>query len=124
MSHQVSLTYLGQKTSARSLPTQVLAGFGSGRVRLVRQGTAANTDPNSAQPVQFVHHVNAANYNETWMEGMDVYHNPKALNPLRPEMLPGAAHHQLQADGQVVSSVPKWHPFGSVTQIFIDNSED
>ncbi|WP_420996541.1 hypothetical protein ACKI2N_032730 [Cupriavidus sp. 30B13] len=97
----------------------VLAGFGSKRVHLVREGAAANIDPNSERPTSFNHDVNSSNHNETWMEGMDVYHNPNAVHPLHPEMLPGAAHHWLRADGQVESHVPKWQPFGSNTRIFV-----
>lgn len=97
----------------------VLAGFGSKRVRLVREGTAASSDPNSEKPVHFVHEVNSQDYSETWVEGMDVYHNPHAKHPLHPEMLPGAAHHWLQEDGQLVSHIPQWQPFGSTTRIFI-----
>jgi hypothetical protein len=97
----------------------VLAGFGSDRVKLTRHGTAANPDSNSEKPVAFVHYVNAVDYRETWIEGMDVYHNPNALFPLDPQMLPGAAHHRLLPDGQLSSSVPDWHPFGSQTIILV-----
>ncbi|MBS1229808.1 MAG: hypothetical protein H6R17_3085 [Proteobacteria bacterium] len=97
----------------------VLAGFGSKRVHLVREGTAANRDPNSVLPVIFTHDVNSPDYSETWMEGMDVYHNPNAAHPLHPSMLPGAAHHWLREDGQLESCVPEWQPFGSVTRIFV-----
>lgn len=97
----------------------VLAGFGSKRVHLVREGTAANIDPNSELPTSFIHDVNSPDYNETWMEGMDVYHNPNAARPLHPAMLPGAAHHWLRADGQLKSYVPEWQPFGSITRIFV-----
>lgn len=97
----------------------VLAGFGSKRVQLIRKGTAANPDPNSEMPVVFVHEVNAQDYSETWMEGMDIYHNPRALHPLHPSMLPGAAHHWLREDGQLESRVPQWQPFASTTQIFV-----
>jgi hypothetical protein len=87
---------------------------------MVREGTAANLDPNSELPTAFVHNVNSPDYTENWIEGMDVFHNPNAVNPLRPEMFPGAAHHWLQQDGQLVSHVPEWQPFGSVTRIFIE----
>lgn len=97
----------------------VLAGFGSKRVHLVREGTAANLDPNSELPMIFIHDVNSPDYSETWMEGMDVYHNPNAAHPLHPAMLPGAAHHWLREDGQLESRVPEWQPFGSVTRIFV-----
>ena len=95
----------------------VLAGFGSKRVRLTRRGTAANPDPNSEAPTVFVQDVNAADYSETWIEGMDVYHNARALHPLDPSMLPGAAHHRLLDDGQLESLVPQWQPFASHTLI-------
>ncbi len=97
----------------------VLAGFGSKRVHLVREGTAANLDPNSELPTIFIHDVNSPDYSETWMEGMDVYHNPNAKCPMHPAMLPGAAHHWLREDGQLESRIPEWQPFGSVTRIFV-----
>lgn len=97
----------------------VLAGFGSDRVHLMREGTAANLDPNSELPTIFIHDVNSLDYSETWMEGMDVYHNPNAVHPLDPAMLPGTAHHWLRDDGQLESRVPQWQPFGSITRISV-----
>jgi hypothetical protein len=67
----------------------------------------------------FVHDVNAPDYSETWIEGMDVFHNPNAVVPLHPAALPGAAHHWLRGDGQLESRVPRWQPFASTTQIFV-----
>ncbi|WP_081682377.1 hypothetical protein [Pseudacidovorax intermedius] len=99
----------------------LLAGFGSKRVRMIRRGTVASLDPNSVLPTVFVHDVNSAQYSETWMEGMDVYHNPDAAQPLDPMMLPGAAHHWLREDGQLVSHIPAWQPFGSITQISVQD---
>lgn len=97
----------------------VLAGFGSKRVHMVREGTVANPDPNSEVPQVFVHDVNSPDYRETWIEGMDVFHNPNALHPLDLRMLPGAAHHRLDEEGQLVSLLPRWQPFGSVTRIWL-----
>ncbi|AXW62551.1 hypothetical protein CJO94_12125 [Ralstonia solanacearum] len=101
----------------------VVAHFGSKRVRLVREGTAVNLDPNSAEPLHFVHYVNESGYSETWMEGADVFHNPRAKYPLDPGMLPGAAHHRLLESGQMDSRVPPWQPFVSTTQIFIQGGD-
>jgi hypothetical protein len=97
----------------------ILASFGSKRVRMIRKGTIANGDANASSPITFTHDVNSPGYTETWMEGLDVYHNPNATNPLHPEMLPGAAHHRLLKDGQLQSLAPAWHPFGSASQIFL-----
>lgn len=92
----------------------VSAGFGSNNVVLVRRGTVVDTDPNASEPVSFIHIVSAG-YPETWIEGMDVYHNPNAVHPLDPRVLPGAAHHRLLADGQIETVAPGWKPIESRT---------
>ncbi|AUA70368.1 MULTISPECIES: hypothetical protein [Pseudomonas] len=98
----------------------LLAGFGSPRVKLLREGLVVDQDPNASSPKEFSMLVNSHDYHESWIEGMDVYHNPRALHPLPPEMLMGAAHHRLLPDGQVESIGPGWQPLASVTKIFID----
>ena len=102
----------------------VLAGFGSKRVRLSRTGIAIDPNPNASEPIQFQHEVNTHNYTETWIEGMDVYHNPRAKYPLNQNMLPGAAHHQLLPDGQMLSTVPAWHPLSSITAISLTGNDE
>ena len=97
----------------------VVAGFGSKRVRLIRRGFATDLDPNASKPKAFVLDVNRPDYRETWIEGMDVYHNPNALHPLAPEMLPGAAHHFIEQGGQLRSFVPDWQPLSSTTHILV-----
>ncbi len=97
----------------------VVAGFGSKRVRLIRRGLATDLDPNASVPKPFVADVNSPGYRESWIEGMDVYHNPNALHPLLPEMLPGAGHHFIEQDGQLRSLVPEWQPLSSMTHILV-----
>jgi hypothetical protein len=48
---------------------------------------------------------------------MDVYHNPHALHPLDPALLPGAAHHMLMAGGQVQTTLTGWKPVDSSTSV-------
>lgn len=102
----------------------VLAGFGTRRVVLVRQGFAVNHDPNAVAPRPFRYVVNAPGYSETWVEGLDVFHNPRATNPIEPRMLPGAAHHRLLADGQMESFTLDWQPLGSFTFIMVAEDEE
>lgn len=97
----------------------VVAGFGSPRVRMNREGTMPNPDPNASEPLTFTHDVNSPDYVEDWMEGMSVYHNPNALHPLNPEQLRGAAHHFMIDDGTLETFVSKFQPFGSVTLITV-----
>jgi hypothetical protein len=98
----------------------VLAGFGSRRVRLTRRGLAVDHDPNAAKPKCFERSVNDPKYRETWIEGLDVFHNPRALNPIDPSALVGAAHHRLLPNGQIESLVPRDHTFSSVTVTTVD----
>ncbi|MBE2243354.1 MAG: hypothetical protein IAE86_11405 [Burkholderiaceae bacterium] len=98
----------------------LLAGFGSHRVRMIRQGVALDLDPNAAEPRKFAKLVHEPDYRETWIEGMDVFHNPGARVPIEPDLLPGAAHHWLQDDGRIDSLAPAWQPLSSQTLITIE----
>jgi len=97
-----------------------VAGFGSRRVRMVRSGTALNPDPNAAAPFRFAFAVDA-DYQETWSEGLNIFHNPRALRPLDPRHFPTAMHHTLQPDGQVstLRLTDDFHPLPSMTTILV-----
>lgn len=99
----------------------VVAGFGSPRVRLVRSGLVIDHDANASVPKSYSVVVDEQ-YSESWIEGADVYHNPRAKNPLDRRMIPGAAHHRLLPDGTVESVSPAWQPLASPTSITIDGS--
>jgi len=47
-----------------------------------RFGFAVDHDPNSTSPVPFRHNVNDPDYDESWVEGIDIWHHPKAKRPL------------------------------------------
>jgi hypothetical protein len=90
-----------------------LAGFGDRNIRMVRSGTRF-LDLATLEP--FMSEVHSADYSETWVEGMSVYHNPRALNPLPRHYIPTAAHHYF-INKEVVSYLPEFHPAGSLTAI-------
>jgi hypothetical protein len=98
------------------------AGFGSKRVRMLRVGTRYLHDPNAAEPAQFAAEVHGPGYEEEWIEGLNVFHNPNAAIPLLPDMLPGAAHHFYE-EGELQSFLPQFHPFGTQTIITIAGEE-
>jgi len=99
-----------------------LAKFGSRRVRMIRAGTVLDWNPNASKPLSFTQSVNSWRYKETWTEGLEVFHNPRALIPVDKSMLPGAFHHELRPDGTLLSTGPKWHPLGSITLVNIASS--
>jgi hypothetical protein len=92
-----------------------LAGFGHKRVRMIR--TRVALDASKGTP--FVQTVHASGYTEGWVEGMTVFHNPHALIPLAPELIPGACHQFLQPDNSIVSLTPGFHPTFSETRIWV-----
>lgn len=96
----------------------VLAGLGSKRIRVYRQGTVYNDNLNSAVPNTFCVEVTKSDYSESWAEGMIVFHNPKALNPISENMFPNAGHYRLLSDGQYSAMLPEWHVISSITYIF------
>lgn len=102
-----------------------VAGFGSRRVQMVRTGMALNPDPNAAEPFRFTIAVDEV-YQESWSEGLDIFHNPRAIHPLDPRHFPTAMHHHLQSDGQVLSRrlVEGFHPLGSMTSILVPMNDD
>ncbi len=102
----------------------VVAGFGSPRVRMIRRGMAVPANPSAANLREFRLPVTEAGYSETWIEGLDVYHNPRAKHPLDPEMLPDAAHFFCQSSGELRGIVPPWHPLFSVTDVSLTDRDD
>ncbi|WP_297494696.1 hypothetical protein [Acidocella sp.] len=101
-----------------------LAGFGSKRVRMVRTGMRrGEVDADDPMPKPFAQDVHGPGYNETWVEGMVVFHNPTARIPLDPELIPGANHEFLQQDGRIMSLLPDFHPYFSQTSITVEGDD-
>lgn len=92
-----------------------LAGFGDRDIRMVRGGYCYR---GSKVPERFAAEVHEPGYEETWCEGLSVYHNPQARIPLPPEAIRCAAHHTSR-DGRILSHQPSFHPMGSTTYIIL-----
>ncbi|MGC5171625.1 hypothetical protein ACLQ2Q_13350 [Microbacterium sp. DT81.1] len=55
-------------------------------------------------------------YSEGWIDGTQIFHNPRALHPLDPDLLPDAAHVWLGQDG-FQERIPDGHLLMSVNAI-------
>lgn len=95
----------------------VLAGFDAGDVLMKRTGILVDPDPTTTNPLIFEAMVNADGYRENWVEGLNVYHNPHAVIPLEEHLIPNAAHHYCDADGNRTTNAPQFHPLESRTEI-------
>lgn len=95
----------------------ILAGFDAGNVLMTRTGTVVDPDPEARDPLLFKAIVNVKGYHESWVEGLNVYHNPRAIIPLEEHLVPGAAHHHCDAEGNWTTTAPRFHPLASSTEI-------
>jgi hypothetical protein len=86
-----------------------LAGFGNRRIRIIRGGFAYQGE---LWPTRFAAEVYEPGYEESWVQGLSVYHNPNARIPLPEETFPGAAHHTSEG-GRILANVPRFFPLGS-----------
>jgi hypothetical protein len=93
-----------------------LAGFGDERVMLIRVGVFHDHDPNASEPIPFKMIIEPDKCNETWSEGVTIFHNPAALVPIPMEIFPLCAH-QFFRDGKRVACLPKWFVHQSITHV-------
>lgn len=100
-----------------------LAGFGAPNIMMIREGEYHDHDPNAADPLPFEVMVDPDNYSETWSEGLTMFHNPKALFPVDPDLFPSIAHCFFE-DGQIRSLLPDFYPYWSITRIGVFGQTD
>lgn len=100
----------------------IKAGHQRGDVTVLRSGTCCDHDPNAAKPTSFRYSVKQRPTVEPWGEGMEVYPSPNALIPLPRQFFRHAADSILDADNQVSSLVPEFHPYMSHSMCFRDPS--
>jgi hypothetical protein len=94
----------------------ILAGFAPPGVQYHRIGFRANPDPNAVVGLPFLLDVTASNYEESWIDEIQVFHNPSALTPLGFEVLVGATNHYFK-DGMLRSLTPAGAILSSYTII-------
>jgi hypothetical protein len=80
---------------------------------MIRVGTCYDHAPNASVPKMFRYEVDEK-CNETWAEGLSMYHNPNALYPVPEDLFPSIAHHHFK-DGLIVSKLPEFFPYASYT---------
>ncbi|MFH1560817.1 MAG: glycosaminoglycan attachment protein [Chloroflexota bacterium] len=84
------------------------------RIRLIRQGTCYNPDPNASTPAVFAYEVGDPRYQEWWGQGLEMFHNPVATHLVDRWLFPGIVHHRFE-DGMIYTEAPEFHPIASFT---------
>ncbi|XMB47138.1 hypothetical protein QQ999_14525 [Pseudomonas fluorescens] len=91
------------------------SGFGAKNVMLFRTGFCHDHDENASMPKTFSFEITGES-NESWAEGLSMFHNPNALHPVHPGLFPSIAHHYFD-NGQIISNLPDFYPYSSTTNI-------
>lgn len=112
--HISAVLFSATGTISKFIRMGKLAGFGDPSIKILYHGACYKHDPNAALPDLFSFEVDQ-NYEETWGEGVSIFHNPRALHPLSCDVFPSAAHHHMDDDGQIVSYIPEFHPYNGMT---------
>lgn len=91
----------------------VQAGYGNRNYTLFEIKMCYNSAPDAIVP-DVVGHVIDETCNETWADGIQIFHNPFADIPLDPSLFPHAGHH-FYKDGVLHSNTPHNHIISTMT---------
>jgi hypothetical protein len=102
-----------------------LAGHHIPDAMFARFGLAWNRDPCAAMPTRFQYHVGDPRFPEDWKQGLEVFHNPVAREPLSRTFFHGLVQHRLDEFGRVVSwGGPAFHPLSSKTIMIVTTDDE
>ena len=69
-----------------------IGGLGSTNVKMIRNGFLYNPDPNAIYPIPFSKDLDDPDYEESWSDGLIMFHNPNAKYPVNPDTFNDISH--------------------------------
>lgn len=102
-----------------------LAGLGRHDTTIIRTSQLYIPDPYSAEPVIKVSNISDPAYEESWGDGLMLYHNPKAKYPIDREKFPNVSHMYFDEKEQSLYGYTR--PFdvlSSFTMVLITKGDD
>jgi hypothetical protein len=94
-----------------------LKGYGDKDVKLIRTGVMRDHNPNAAHALPFTYTVGEDGPNESWCQGLGMYHNPNAKYPLDPRIFPDMLHGYF--DKEYTCVTPDFFPYRSDTHVIV-----
>lgn len=92
-----------------------LAGFGDPRITIERIGLCYDPNPDSTTPITFYALISPEEYEETWGQGLAMYHNPRAIHPVDPNLFPNITHYFYVNNELTVCMPDGINPISSIT---------
>lgn len=84
---------------------------------IVRSGSYNNNEP-GGPPLYFTKQVTQKE-NETWSEGVSLFHNPNAKYPIDKTLFKGVRQIWTDKEGRLDGEMPQFYPFNSVTGVVV-----
>ena len=94
-----------------------IAGLGSADVKMIRNGFLYNPDPEAIHPIPFSKDLDDPDYEESWSDGLIMFHNPNAKHPLDPNAFPDISHIFYSEDEGFHGYHQPYDVLGSITLI-------
>jgi hypothetical protein len=85
---------------------------------LYRFGQCADPHPTALRPASFRYRVGHSEFEESWVHGLNVFHNPRALHPLARRTFGQDAYEVFFENGTRWEYRPRFHVFSSQTMRF------
>ncbi|MEI2282440.1 hypothetical protein [Paenibacillus polysaccharolyticus] len=111
--HVSAIIFTNSGTTAKFKRMGYYYGCTSRFIKMYRQGVCYDFDPNALRPQQFKYDLDDR-IDETWGEGIEVFHNPNAKFPLPKDFFDDGAYHYIE-NGEIVSFLPEFHVYHSKT---------
>ena len=99
-----------------------IAGLGSTDVKMIRRGFLYNPDPDALAPIPFAKDLDDLDYEESWSDGLLMFHNPNATNPVDPDTFADISHISFE-NGEFVGFHQPYDVLGSIT-VVVSHSKD
>jgi hypothetical protein len=116
--HVSAVLFSNSGTSPKFARMGHQAGYHRGNISMIRRGICYNPEQNSAVPLTFVYDLDDPPGEESWGQGLVVFHNPKARHPLPRYYFVNAVVHYFE-DGVLKTEVAGFAPFASMTFILL-----
>jgi hypothetical protein len=100
-----------------------IAGLGSQDVKMIRRGFLYNPEPGAVYPIPFAKDLDDDDYEESWSDGLIMFHNPRAGSPVNPDHFADISHILYSDDDGFVGIHQPYDVLGSITVVISPQEE-
>lgn len=101
-----------------------LAGLGSANIKMLRMAALYDPDPYANKPILKTFDIDSPDYEESWSEGLVMYHNPNAKYPVNPDLFPEISHMFFDKQKlQLYGIIQPYYVLSSVTTVIIPSKK-